>query len=79
VEDAGLRVVHFEGIMGLAASGLQLFQDAVYHRRRRWARNLIALALQSAIKVADRIEPQSSRDLNALVFAIVAEKPSVKA
>jgi SAM-dependent methyltransferase len=79
VEDAGLRVVHFEGIMGLAASGLQLFQDAIYHRRRRWARNFIALAPQSAIKPADLIEPQSSRDLNALVFAIVAEKPSITA
>jgi SAM-dependent methyltransferase len=79
VETAGLRVVSFEGIMGPAASGLQLVQDAIYHRRSRWARNLIALAMQSLIKLADRLEPQASRDRNALVFAVVAEKPAVTA
>ncbi len=75
VEDAGLHVVHFEGIMGPAASGLQLVQEAIYHRRSRWARNIIAVAMQSVIKLADRLEPQASKDLNALVFAIVAQKP----
>jgi SAM-dependent methyltransferase len=75
VEDAGLRIVHFEGIMGPAASGLQLVQEAIYHRRSRWARNIIAVAMQSLIKLADRLEPRASKDLNALVFAIVAEKP----
>jgi SAM-dependent methyltransferase len=75
VEDAGLRVVHFEGIMGPAASGLQLVQEAIYHRRSRWARNIVAVAMQSLIKLADRLEPRASKDLNALVFAIVAEKP----
>ena len=75
VEEAGLRVVHFEGIMGPAASGLQLVQESIYHRRSRWARNVIAIAMQSLIKLADRLEPRASKDLNALVFAIVAEKP----
>jgi SAM-dependent methyltransferase len=75
VEQAGLEVVRFEGIMGLAATGLQLVQDAWYWRLPRLLRPLLALVLQSAIKVADRLEPRESRDRNALVFALVARKP----
>src|SRR3954454_10087203 len=54
VEQAGLEVVRFEGIMGLTATGLQLVQDA-------WSgwlgplRHVWALVLQSLIKMAERI------------------------
>jgi SAM-dependent methyltransferase len=75
VEQAGLRVVRFEGIMGLAATGLQLVQDAWYWRLPRPLRAPYALVMQTAIRVADRLERQESRDLNALVFALVAERP----
>jgi SAM-dependent methyltransferase len=75
VEQAGLRVVRFEGIMGPAAAGFQLVQDAWYWRLPRWARPVLALLLQSLAKLADRVEPAESRDMNALVFALVAERP----
>ena len=75
VEQAGLEVVGFEGVMGLAATGLQLVQDSLFFRAPRRVRPALALLLQSLIRVADRFEPKASRDMNALVFALVAEKP----
>ncbi|MFL5845929.1 MAG: FkbM family methyltransferase [Solirubrobacteraceae bacterium] len=71
---AGLGVVRFEGIMGLTATGLQLVQDAWYWRLGP-LRHAFALVLQTLIKLADRFEPPATRELNALVFALVAEKP----
>jgi hypothetical protein len=38
-------------------------------------RNALALVIQTNIRLADRIEKPESRDMNALVFALVAEKP----
>jgi SAM-dependent methyltransferase len=75
VADAGLEIVAFEGIMGVTATGLQLVQDGWYWRLPRRLRPLLALVLQSLIRIADRLEPASSRSLNAMVFALVAEKP----
>ena len=74
IEAAGFTIVHFEGIMGLTATGLQLVQDAWYWRIGP-LRHLFALVVQSLIRLAERCEPAGSRDLNALVFAVVAEKP----
>ncbi len=74
VGEAGLDVVRFEGIMGLTATGLQLIQDAWYWRLPRALRSPFALVLQTAIRVAERVEPRAVRDLNAMVFAVVAEK-----
>ena len=75
VEQAGFEVVRFEGIMGMAATGLQLVQDAASHRAPRWLRPAICLIMQSMVAVSDRVERPESRNLNALVFALVAEKP----
>lgn len=75
VRDAGFEVEHAEGIMGLGATGLQLVQDAYYWRLPRALRPVLALVLQTLIALADRIEPRASRDMNALVFAVVARKP----
>lgn len=77
VRRAGFGVVRFEGIMGPAASGLQLVQDAWYYRLPRRARQVFALVAQALIRLVDRFEPDESRRMNALVFALVAEKPVV--
>jgi hypothetical protein len=74
VADAQLQVIRFEGIMGLAGTGLQLLQAAWYQRVPRPLRPVMALIFQSAIAVADLLEREESRELNALVFALVAAK-----
>jgi SAM-dependent methyltransferase len=75
VGEAGFEIVRFEGIMGLAATALQLLQDAIYWRLPRPLRPVLALVLQTLARLADRLEPAESRAMNAMVFALVAEKP----
>ena len=61
--------------MGLAATGMQLVQDAFPWRLPRRVRPAWALLCQSLAKPADRVERDASaEELNAMVFAVVAEK-----
>jgi SAM-dependent methyltransferase len=75
VDRAGLSLVRLEGIMGVTASGLQLLQDGIYLRLPKVLRPVVALLFQTLIAIVDRFEPPASRDLNALVFALIAVKP----
>jgi SAM-dependent methyltransferase len=75
VQKAGFEVVRFEGIMGLAATGLQLFQDDLVYRLPRGVRRVFAFCMQTLIGWVDRFSSPESRRYNALVFALVAEKP----
>lgn len=74
VTEAGFEVERFEGIMGMGASGLQLFQDSLYWRLPRGARELLALVVQAAIAVVDRLDTAEGRRMNALVFGLVARR-----
>ena len=74
VTSAGFAVERFEGIMGLAASGLQLFQDGVYWRLPPPLRPLLALVLQTAIAIVDRMQGPEGKRQNALVFALTARR-----
>jgi SAM-dependent methyltransferase len=76
VEQAGFRVVAFAGLIGLAATGLQLFQDAISYRLRpRWI-PWLALIMQPIIAWVDRFETDASLSHNAQVFALIAERPA---
>ena len=79
VELAGMRVVAFAGVMGLAATGLQLFQDATHGRLPAFLRAPYALVMQALIALFDRRDSVRGRALNALVYTIVAEKPPTPA
>lgn len=77
VSEPGFEIVRRDGIMGPAATGLQLLQDGVYYRLSRpAAQRAFAFGMQRLISLAARLEPPSSARHNALVFAIVAEKPA---
>ena len=75
VETAGFEVVRFEGAFGLVATGLQTAQDGIYYHLPRWIRPAFALVTQTLIRLADRIQSDGSRRLNASVFVLVAAKP----
>lgn len=75
VERAGFAVLRLEGVMGLTASGLQLLQDGILGRVPRRARTAVVVIFQRLIGLAERHEAPGDRRLNALVFALVAEKP----
>jgi len=74
ITEAGFEIRRFEGIMGLAATGLQFFQDAVYWRLPRPLAHVFAFLLQTAVRVVDRLESKKAKRRNALVFALVAER-----
>lgn len=74
VVEAGFEVVRLEGIMGLAATGLQLVQESVYFQLPRALRAPVALLFQTLARFADRLQGAESRRINALVFALVAER-----
>ena len=75
VAEAGFAVVRFEGIMGLTATALQLLQDSIYWRLPPLVRPLLALILQTLARLADRFDSDEARASNALVYALVAERP----
>lgn len=75
IEDAGLRVMHAEGIMGLTAVGIQFVQDGIYWRMPQRVRPLVALVFQSLVALADRLDSAQDRASNAMVFAVIAETP----
>lgn len=75
VQRPGFQIVRFEGVIGLAATGLQLFQDAVSYRLSpAWATRL-ARVMQPVVAFADRFETPQALGYNAQVFALVAERP----
>jgi SAM-dependent methyltransferase len=74
VEDTGFEIVRFEGIMGLTATGLQFTQDGLLTHLPRVLRPALCLVMQALVALADRFESSESRELNALVFALVAVK-----
>ena len=75
VREAGFEIDRFEGIIGPAASGLQLFQDAFYYELPRPLRPPFALVMQSLIALVDRVRHQRPRHYDAQVFALVARRP----
>lgn len=73
---AGFTVIHREGLMGLGAVGLQFVQDAIYHRVHPRLRPAVAMLFQSLIAIGERLAPADGSGADALVQAVVAEKPA---
>lgn len=78
-ERQGLAVQQIEGIGGLTAIAVQLFQDATRHRVPSWARPLYTFLLQRLAAGFDRLHSDASRRRNAMVLVMVARKPGTPA
>jgi SAM-dependent methyltransferase len=75
VREAGFEVRHFEGVIGLLPTGLQLAQDAIYWQLPRLLRAPFAFVMQTLIALTDRLHSAENRTYNAQVFVVIAEKP----
>ena len=73
VSAEGFEIERFEGVMGLAATGVQLFQDATHPRVPKRLLRTYFWLMQGLVAACDRQSP-ASRAENALVFALVAMK-----
>lgn len=75
LEQAGFEVIHFEGIMGLGATGVQFFQDATVLKLPHFLQRLYFAMMQALVALADHLDNDQTKALNALVFAAIARKP----
>lgn len=74
VADAGLQVERIEGIVGMAATGLQLVVDAVAPKVPGPLRRVVYRASHAVISAVDRRQSAESKRTNAAVFALIAAK-----
>jgi SAM-dependent methyltransferase len=74
VRGQGLEPVHIEGLMGLAAVGVQLFQDSTFHKLPRLVRTLYGFLMQRLIAGLDRLHSPGSRVQNAMVYVLLAKR-----
>lgn len=75
VERAGFEVVRFEGVVGLLPTALQLMLDAVYWRIPRPLRPAATAAVETLMRLTDRLHGDEARARDAQVFALVARRP----
>lgn len=75
VEKEGFKITSFFGIMGLAASGLQLLQDAIGVKLPKFLLPPFALYMQLWIRLFDKIHTQEQRNRDASLYVVVAKKP----
>jgi SAM-dependent methyltransferase len=74
VTDSGFEIIYFTGIIGRAAMGLQLFQDAFTFKLRPALRPVLAIIMQPLIYFFDKMARQSVKDKDACTFILVARK-----
>ena len=71
----GLHVTEFRGLLGMAATSVQLFQLATARRLPKALQRAYTGVLQTAVAWLDARSPDWSRTDDALVLAVLAEKP----
>jgi SAM-dependent methyltransferase len=76
VEREGFTIIDFRGVMGPAATGLQIWQDARLTQVPVFLRPVFLRFTQWRIKRADLRCPAETRNHDACVFVLVATKPS---
>lgn len=74
VEKEGFQITSFFGIMGLAASGLQLLQDAIGVKLPKFLLSPFALFMQTLIRLFDKIHTQEQRNRDASLYIVIAKK-----
>lgn len=75
VEAEGFQITSFHGIMGLAASGIQLLQDAIINKLPKFLVPPFAFVMQLKIRFFNKINSQPQRDRDASLYVVIAKKP----
>jgi SAM-dependent methyltransferase len=74
IEAAGFKVESAKGVMNLAASGLQLFQDGTSAALPRLLQPVFFYLMNRTMAIVDRLGSDASRDRDASVFVVRARK-----
>jgi len=75
METEGYIINSFHGIMGLAASGIQLLQDSICVKLPKFLIPPFALVMQGMISLFDKINSQKQRDRDGAIYVVIAQKP----
>jgi len=75
IEADGFIITSFYGIMGLAASGIQLFQDAICVKLPNFLIPPFALVMQGLVSLFNKVNSQAQRDRDGAIYVITAQKP----
>ncbi|MEO3405229.1 class I SAM-dependent methyltransferase [Mucilaginibacter sp. CAU 1740] len=75
IEAEDFKIHSFFGILGLAASGLQLLQDGIALKLPKFLIPPFALVMQTLIRLFNKINSQPQRDRDGALYVIVAQKP----
>jgi len=75
IEAERFEIISFSGILGLAASGMQLFQDGILFKLPKFLRPVWAVIMQANIWFYDKLHTQAQRDRDAALYVVVAKKP----
>jgi SAM-dependent methyltransferase len=75
VEAEGFTINTFHGIMGLAASGIQLLQDAICVKLPKFLTPPFALVMQGLVSLFNKINSQKQRDRDGAIYVVIAQKP----
>jgi len=74
IEKEGFEITSFYGIMGLAPSGVQLFQDAIINKAPKFLVPPISFVMQLLVRFFDMIHSQKQRDRDASVYVVLAKR-----
>lgn len=74
IEESGFEIIHFKGIIGRSAMGLQLFQDGIIFKLPKYLKFIFSSFMQIFIYLFDQISSQSAKDKDACTYIVVARK-----
>ena len=70
--DNGFKVESKQGIVGLMAASVQLFQDSVRRRLPRGFRQVFVFLCQGIMSLLDRMQGTNSKNRNSMIYLLVA-------
>ncbi|MEO5910251.1 MAG: class I SAM-dependent methyltransferase [Pelobium sp.] len=74
MEAEGFKINSFHGILGLTASGLQLFQDGIVLKLHKFFIPFFAFIMQLLIRILNKVNSQAQRNRDGAVYVVVAKK-----
>lgn len=75
VEAEGFKIGSFYGILGLVASGIQLFQDGICVKLPKFLVPPFALVMQGLVRLLNKVNSQAQRNRDGAIYVVVAQKP----
>ena len=74
ISEAGFEIQHFEGVMGPAATAMQLWQDATLPKVPRFLQKPFTWTMQRLITRSDLKGSELGRNQDACIYVVVAQK-----